>query len=450
MDFVNQSIFASTGLAPLDSWYSNFYFSGHGNYNKPYITTDGTNFYVARTNPGSILNSDAQFVRINSEGHWDSIFKISKNGPRCGSAHYEKKGTKLYCATTGTRQTAAVTVLNEDQTLVWSKLIQDSTSSFANCDIVRLRVDGNGNVYVITRMQFVTNARRAGVVCFNSSGVVQWSKVFSKSGYHCDFTDIALDPAGSVSQIFICATTTNTSSSTDTTAHLVTLNSDGTVDRQNEIGGVSGNLAVYSIFYTALKIYVCGYYKPTGSKTQAWMGVYNSSYSSGTGSIIDNPTLYDATNTNDLVFYGVNYDTTQKISAVGFAGTLSVEFLADKMVIGEYSIATTTNLDNQYQITGFVGRGAINAANGTYYGEKATGSLSLFKNIKALSRPRTWSDVSIAATSYTAAGVSPTLLTNTLTVDNWTDLITSDFGPVITSLSASLPDGFVSNASNSY
>lgn len=433
MDSANKSLFGSTGLAPVDSWYSFLYYPG--SYSSPAdvkVTRNGDSYYISRLNDESRLNAGiSYFVRTNSEGQWDNVFTITNGG--FGSAYYAKIGSYIFCATTG-----SFSILNEDLSVVWSKLFTNE-----GLRIKTVETDSDGNIYIGANYRTSVIQYAALVICLNSSGVLQWCKRFSDASNNVTISAIK-KTSTSIGTNYLCVTVNKTNlyyQSTSYYAHISLLNkSDGSLVRLGYFydGAPSNHYFAKDVEFDGNYAYVAGYVLPNaGGYAKAWTTEYEM-----TNTFAAYPrsssTLESAS--ADLRYNAIKRTTTN-YKCVG--RDLITEHLNNFGVTSQYRLG-----NSYFELTG-----VVDYSGGTYAGDKSKNSVVL-KNIDGLTRPRIWSDISLSATTYTEA--HPTLIFTTLganivTFDDFASIAISNHTPAITQLTNELSNGsFVSNASNSY
>lgn len=432
MDSANKSLFGLTGLAPVDSWYS---FPFHaGAYTQAAFTRaykEGDNYYISRLNDTSRLNPNVSyFIRLNKEGHWDNVFTITNGG--FGSAFHRKIGTKIYCATTNT-----FSVLNEDLSVVWSK----SFSSYNEFRIADVEIDSNGTIYIVARYWYATSEFATAVICLNSSGTLQWCKRFRIANKNVTPTAIKVS---STTGTTLCLTFNRDNIyffGTNTAAFAATMqSSDGSLIRQGFFDS-TGSYYYYAndLEFDGTKAYIAGYVVPqAGGNKKAWVTEFD----------IGNSFQIYSSNSNtleqsgvDLYFNGIKR-TTGYYKCVG----------SDAIVEYQNNASVPTS---QYKIDvfGINLSKVVEYSGGTYVGDRSK-DIFVAKNIDGLSRPRTWSNISLSTTTRTDGGPSDFFTDSGAgisTFEDFSSITINNHTPTINQLTNQLSEGaFVSNASNSY
>jgi hypothetical protein len=141
----------------------------------------------------------------------------------------------------------------------------------------------------------------------------------------------------------------------------------------------------------------------------------------------------------NLSFNGIKFTGTH-YKCVG--GSLIVEYEKNASSPASQYIANNFNMNLS---------GIIDYSGGTYFGDLDRQSI-VIKGLDNLSRPRSWSGLSLSTTTYTDGGPSD-FYTSTgvglATFEDFSSIAISNHTPVVNLLSNQLTSSFSSNASNS-
>jgi hypothetical protein len=231
------------------------------------ISVDSSgNVYV-----GTYIASSAMVViKYNSSGilQWQrtlggvTLSALSMKGDSSGNVYITADNVGL--------SATYIAKYNSSGTLQWQQSIGAVNFSGSSRSAA---IDSSGNLYLCGFANFASPSRQVFFAKFNSSGALQWQKIFGGSGVNMGF-GITVDNSGNV---YITGNT-NSSGAGSYDLFIAKYNSTPTLQWQRTLGGINVDGGAGVVTDNSGNVYVCGTTASTGAGSgDALIVKYNSS-----------------------------------------------------------------------------------------------------------------------------------------------------------------------------